>query len=111
MFDYLAALDDKNIYQNIGIGEPIYIEIDCQDGEPPPISRMLKVVIFTMASGEKHELAAPWYDIADVPHNSLFSSEPWVKHFNMHVAFDIRLDTVKQILEHCTRLSKLSAFW
>lgn len=108
MFDYLAAFDENKTAQDIGIGEAIYIETGSAASNAGSINVHIMMRVF---SGDLLEYEIRYMPI-NVSAHPLFEKEEWARRFNgSSVAYNLKPDTVKQILEHCTRLSKLNAFW
>ena len=116
MFDYLAALDETQIRQDIGLdGGPLYIDIEGKNKLPLSVSQNIIMRIYHHTTTD--DCLASYTPIC-LQQDDIFSNAPWIKSFpnwcyvdNIPFAYCLSLVEVKQVLEHCNRLSKLSVFW
>lgn len=108
--DYLAQLDLSAVSNDIGIGEAIYVFLESCDttislGEAPTVKVILYGKTADIPDGDLV------YDPLDPTRDARFSSAPWAPYFQIYSEAYVNLETTKEILRYCSRLSQLKTFW
>jgi len=112
MFDYLQAFDPNVPQQNIGKLELIMVQISMNSNKY--YNNHWWIQLYYPHNSSQSGLKK--YHPIKVQTDVKFCLEPWAYHFYNKIASNrnfanINIETLRQILMHCTRLNNMKTFW